>query len=331
MDDRLIEMFRAADLYYRHGETMDAVARKLGTSRSTVSRLLQGAREAGLVRITLVEPTVASAAGRTLADAFGIDVVVVPVPEAVADVERLRRVAGQAARILGDLTAGRPGQVIGFAWGTTVAALVRQLDPVPTADATVVQMNGAANALTSGIPYAGMILTDAGRALGERVVQFPVPAFFDRQATREAMWQERSIRRVLDLRRQLDCAVFGVGAIGARVGSHVYTAGYLDRDDLARLHADGVVGDVSTVMLRADGSWRDIPLNARASGMTPEELAGVPHRLCVVASPSKAAALLGALQAGVATRLVVDETTARRCARLLRDGAEGAGISRRPR
>jgi DNA-binding transcriptional regulator LsrR (DeoR family) len=80
---------------------------------------------------------------------------------------------------------------------------------------------------------------------------------------------------------------------------------------MAELIADGVVGDVCTVLLREDGSYADVPLNERATGLTPAELQQVPRRICVVADPSRAPAVIGALKAGVATDLVLDERTAR--------------------
>jgi DNA-binding transcriptional regulator LsrR (DeoR family) len=85
----------------------------------------------------------------------------------------------------------------------------------------------------------------------------------------------------------------------------------MDDADKLQLSADGVVGDVATVLLREDGSWRDIGFNERASGLNPAELARVPRRFCVVADPSRAAAVVGALRAGTTTDLVIDDGTAR--------------------
>ena len=76
------------------------------------------------------------------------------------------------------------------------------------------------------------------------------------------------------------------------------------------LHDEGVVGDVCTVFLRADGTWQDVHLNERATGPTPVELQRIPRRVCVVAGDNKVAPLLAALRAGVVTDLVVDEITA---------------------
>jgi DNA-binding transcriptional regulator LsrR (DeoR family) len=63
-------------------------------------------------------------------------------------------------------------------------------------------------------------------------------------------------------------------------------------------------------MLREDGSWEDISLNGRATGLAPSVLRQIPSRICVVADPSRAPALLGALRLGVVTDLVVDDQTA---------------------
>ena len=116
---------------------------------------------------------------------------------------------------------------------------------------------------------------------------------------------------MLAAQRRCDLAVFGVGSLRGSLRSHVYTAGYLDEADIAALARQGVVGDVCTVLLREDGSWRDIDLNARATGPTPEELRRIVRRVCVVAGDAKVAPTLGALRAGVVTDLVIDEATAR--------------------
>ena len=211
----------------------------------------------------------------------------------------------------GALSAGGRGVVVGVAWGTTMSEVSAALPTRPVPGLTVVQLNGATDPMEMG-PSAGEVLSRVGQALGARVVAFPVPAFFDHVATREAMWSERSVRRVLALARSADLAVFGVGSVVQGVlPSQVYEGGHVSRADRVALRRERVVGDVCTVLLRADGSWSDIALNARATGPTPAQLARIPRRLCVVAGRAKAPALLAALRARVATDLVVDDATAR--------------------
>ena len=253
--EREQDVLRAASMYYLQDLKMEVIARHLGTSRSTVSRLIKRARQTGLVEITLrPASTRAPGLGRTIAAAFGIDAYVVPVPDSASHIERLDQV----------VASPRPGC---FARGSTPtwcsasrgAPRSRVGVPVPgaQADARLAPSSSSTAPRTCAPAASSTPATSSrrfGTAFGAAVHHFSVPAFFDYPDTKAAMWRERSVRRVLDVQRRADIAVFSVGAVAGAVPSHVYSAGYLDDDDVSTLHDEGVVGDVCTVFLRADGS-----------------------------------------------------------------------------
>jgi deoxyribonucleoside regulator len=309
--ERIAAALRAAHLYYIQHLTMDAIANELRISRSSVSRLISFARDSGLVEIHINSPLdQLTLLHNQLADRFGIRPHIVPVDHAANEIDRLERVAMSAARILTDVVNST--SVVGIAWGSTIASVSRHLIKKPVRDVTIVQLNGAGNAHTSGLVYASEIIGRFGMAFGAVVQQFPVPAFFDDPNTRTALWRERSMGRILALQGRMDVAIFGIGSPSADVPSHVYAGGYLDHEDFASLTRSGVVGDVATVFFRADGSSNDIPLNDRSSGPDLATLKTTPRRIGVVSGPAKLPALRGALAAGVITDLVVDEVTASR-------------------
>jgi len=303
-------LLAAASMYYHQDMKMDAIGRRLHLSRSTVSRMLKRARELGLVEISLrPSPTQSSSLSREVADAYQVDASVVPVSGLATESERLTQIAVFTARMT--MQWMDSDMIMGVAWGTTLAAVAAQLGRKATLGSTIVQLNGAANTRTSGALYAESLLSQFAIAFDAEIQLFPVPAFFDFAETREAMWRERSIARVLDLQRRADVALFSVGALSGEVPSHVYSAGYLEPEDIESLKHEGVVGDVCTVFLREDGTYSDLILNERATGPTPAELRVIPRRLCAAAGNSKATAIRAALRAGVATHLVIDERTAR--------------------
>ena len=193
-----------------------------------------------------------------------------------------------------------------------MSAIARHLPPKRLYNSQIVQMNGAANEITSGIAYSGAILERFGQSFGADVQQFPVPALFDDPSTKQLMWRERSVRRVLDAQARVQVFVFGLGSPTADVPSHVYSGGYLSGDDLHSLMRDGIVGDCATVFYRIDGSSSGIQLNERSSGPSLDAIRRIPRRLCAVSSLSKFDALRGALAANLITELVVEETLARR-------------------
>ena len=324
-------VFEAASMYYVQAETMEVIARHLRCSRSTVSRLLARARREGVVRIELVRPGGAGSLEARFEAELGVRARIVPVREGTTEIHRLQQVAavaasrfvdlvGELAQAPGAQAGGGPeeggdgaGLVVGSAWGRTMSEVAAALPARPVPGLTIVQLNGASDPMHEG-PSAGQMLSRMGAALGARTIGFPVPAFFDQAATRRAMWSERSIKRILAVAGAARLAVFGVGTLETGSGalpSQVYAGGHLTRADLAVARREGVVGDVCTVLLRGDGTWGDIELNARATGPTPVRLARIPRRLCVVAGTGKTRACVAALRARVATDLVVDDATAR--------------------
>lgn len=303
-------LLRVAQLYYVQSETMDAIANQLGVSRSTVSRLLKEARERGLVRITIADPDrPLSRIAELFRRFFHVDAHLVHVRPGASNIIRLDQVARLAAAVVSEAVSD--GDIVGIAWGTTTSAIASHLTPRDLSGVTVTGLNGGANSQTTGLPYVGNILHRFAHAFGGQEQLMALPAFFDDPATREAMWRERSTRHILQVRASCNVALFGVGGVDAELQSHVYASNYLSAEDLEALTRDGVVGDVCTVMLREDGSYRDLAINRRATGMMPHELQRIPRRICVVSGLTKAAPVLGALRAGVATDLVIDEDTAR--------------------
>ena len=354
----LMRAYEAASMYYVQGETMEVIAHHLRVSRSTVSRLLARARQEGVVRVTLVQPGGAGSLEGRMTQAFGVRTHIVPVREGTTEIHRLQQVASVAAAHMVDLIEalaeqagnggpqvqdpagsggegsvqgrGSGGVVVGVAWGTTMSEVSAALPSRSVPGLTVVQLNGASDPVREG-PSAGEVLSRMRLSLGARTISFPVPAFFDPVATRAAMWSERSVKRVLAVTRRASLAVFGVGALDALNGalpSQVYEGGHLTARDQAVLRRQNVVGDVCTVLLRSDGSWRDVTLNARATGPTPAQLARIPRRLCVAAGTGKARALLAALRARTATDLIVDDATARAVLELAEARAQAGGGSR---
>jgi deoxyribonucleoside regulator len=300
---------KAAQLYYLQDLTMDAIGDELKVSRSSVSRLLQLAKDRGIVEFKIHSPEDAPRRMATqIKERFGVNAHLVPVAESASPIDRLDRVALTAARMLGNFFFS--GMTMGVAWGATTAAVSRNLVPRPLRESKVVQLNGAGNTFTTGVTYSGEILRRFGEAYGATVEQFPVPAFFDDPAAKETLWRERSTKRILDIQAKMDIALFGLGASNSEVPSQVYTAGYLTADEQKSLNDSNIVGDIATVFYRADGTSNDIPLNRRSTGPSLDVIRAVPRRICVIAGASRLPSLKGALAGKYISDLIIDDATA---------------------
>ncbi|PJI95059.1 sugar-binding transcriptional regulator [Luteimicrobium subarcticum] len=322
--ERRRTLVRVAELYHLDHRTMQEVARITGLSRSTISRMLTQARAEGIVDVTVHRDVNVNELAQRVTARYGVAASVVVTEADQSELQRLEAVAVVGAERLRDLFGSDMTLVV--PWGTTVSAIARHVAPRATHGSHVVQLNGSGNTFTSGIEYASGIIDLFGAAFDAEVHHFPVPAFFDRASTRHAMWEERSIRRVLALQRRADVALFSVGTIAGEVPSHLYRAGYLERTDVAELREEGVVGDVGSIFVRADGTSDRLSLNERSTGLPLKDLRRIPRRMLVATGTAKVAPVHAALLARSATDLVVDHETAQ--ALLARPRASALSVGR---
>ncbi len=309
--DKLEAAIRVARMYYYQDMTSEAIAREMQVSRSTVSRLISFAKAEGLVEIRIKDPYEhPRRLEKTIVERYKIKQAhVVPVPEIVGEAEWLERVAQYVANHLNAIFDS--GMVLGLAWGTTTSAISKYLQHKPTYNSQMVQLNGAGNTQTTGIDYASEIMMRFSQNYGAPAHLFPVPTFFDYAETKNALWKEGSIRRLLDLQQKADLLLYSVGAVNAGVPSHVYSSGYLEKSDYQELERQNIAGDIATVFFREDGSFDRIPLNERSSGPA-LELFQQKNGLCVVSGLGKVRGLHAALKGHLMRELIVDEPTARR-------------------
>ena len=308
--EKINNAIRAARMYYYQGMTSAAIAREMNLSRSSISRLISFARERGYVDIRIIDPIEQPLVlEKEISTFYPIEKVhVVPVPDIVGEAEWLERVAQFTAKYLNSLFDSN--MILGVAWGSTLSAISRYLLPKATHNSQIVQLNGAGNTRTMGIEYASEIIMRFAANFEARANLFPVPTFFDYASTKNAMWKERSIQRILTLQEGADLLLFSIGAVNAGVPSHVYSGGYLEENDLQEIRRHHIVGDIATVFFREDGSFENIPLNQRASGPN-LNLFRSKHGICVVSGRAKVKGLHAALQGGLIRELILDEPTAR--------------------
>ena len=306
MDDAI----KAARMYYYQNMTTTAIAKELNVSSSTVSRLISFAKENGLVQIRIMDPTdEPNRLANIIKENYKIENAhVVSVSEVAGEAEWLQRVASYSVNYLNKKLDSN--MILGIAWGTTLSAIAHQLRRKSTFNTHVVQLNGAGNTLSTGIEYASQIITRFSENYQARAHLFPVPTFFDYPETKQAMWKEGSIKRILDLQNQADLLLYSIGTVNAGIPSHVYSGGYLGEKDYKDLVRYKIAGDIATVFFKEDGSFDNIPINQRASGPN-LEFFRQKYGICVVSGLAKVNGLHAALSGELMKEIILDEPTAR--------------------
>jgi DNA-binding transcriptional regulator LsrR (DeoR family) len=307
-DERLELLAQVAMWYYEERLDQAAIADRIGKSRSMVSRLLDQAREAGLVEVKVHYPLRTDAElEEKLCRTFALQSahVLAEPPEDYGLL--LKRLGELAARCV--TQALHPGIIIGLSWGTGVHAVVRAMPTLPVPDSTVVQLIGAVG---HGDP-----LVD-GAALGRWLAQklgasfrfLSAPLLVEDEGVARALRRERTIEETLSLAAQAEVAIIGIGTPEPEFSS-LLRAGYLTRAELQALLDQGIVGDVVAHQFDAEGRRLDIPANRRAISLDADALRRIPRVVAVSGGPAKVHAIHAALLGRFCSCLVTDAVAAR--------------------
>ena len=115
------EVTDAAELYYRDQLSQQEVAQRLGVSRSTVSRMLQVARDEGIVHIEIRRPSSPERLSEELRSALGLRRVVVTPASSRSGLHVL---AAPAVEEIARLALA-PGDAMAVSWGSTIEEIAR--------------------------------------------------------------------------------------------------------------------------------------------------------------------------------------------------------------
>lgn len=300
-------MARAARLHYEFGLTHQDTAAALGVSRVKVTRLLKQARQAGIVKITVISDVspFAELEDRLAGQTRLREAVVVP---AAGSAEATRSMLARGAASYLERVM-RDGLVVAVGLSRTVAEMPSWLaSPRPANSASFVSLAGSmrTGGQGSGNPYQA---TDAlAAAFGGTAEHLVAPVIVQSQAVAEHLRADPAIAQTLQRAAAADIAFVGVGGREDRID---FSQGvYITREDWARLLAAGMVGDIGGRFFDHNGLQINQDVNRRVIALELDEFVKIPIRVIAAAGPSKVDALRAALAGRLATVLITDVGTA---------------------
>ncbi|QDU87471.1 Sorbitol operon regulator [Pirellulimonas nuda] len=234
-NDRTRAALTACELYYGKNLPQKEVARQLGVSPATVSRLLQSARDEGIVRIT-IHPPQDIALAQQLVERFGPQ----GVRHASAAGEGQASVGQSAARYF-EATV-EPGATVVLDGGRTVEQFVDALPSGGVAGLTIIPI--ATDPPSYSVSAYELMTRLAARF--DRAIKQKLPYSLHRQL--DPIYEEGR-----QAARQADFVMLGCGpwASGYTAQEFLYHLGY-DPPEVGRRHPQ-VVGACAYQPLSADG------------------------------------------------------------------------------
>ena len=290
--------------YYLDGRSKVEIAEEFGLSRFKVARLLDTARDTGLVRIEIRhEGAIDVDLSARLGERFGLrHSIVVGTPD--DDPLHLREHVGRAAaQLLAEIVT--PQDVLGLAWARSVSAMARALPRLP--GTPVVQLTGSLS-LPDGPDTSVDVVRDVAAASGGIAHCFYAPLTVADAVTARALRQQPEVARAFGQLPQVTKAVAGVGLWEAGQSTLYDTASDDDRQALRDL---GVCADISGVFVSADGEPVPTELADRMIAISADEMRAIPEVIVVPYGLRKAPAVRAALRSGLVSGIVTHTSLAR--------------------
>ena len=304
MEDRSELLIRAAELYYGEGLNQSDIAAVLRTSRPTVSRLLDEAKECGVVEIIVHDPIrkdpKLSYALRTklqLRDA-------VIVTGSYDYPKALQRCCEAGLQLFNSIMENN--RVIGISWGSVPQLLSTQMETRSYYNVNVVQMVGClgtGNPDIDGLELAIRI----SRKLNGTYSNIYAPIYVKSKIVRDYLVQEPQIETTLKRAMHTDIILTGIGSMDAE--SIIQKAGYWTDADRMDMISRGAVGHLLARPYDRDGK----PVDRKewyVVGAPLEAMKAAEWSIGISAAEFKAEAVLGAIRGGYINTLVADQKLA---------------------
>lgn len=290
-------MVKAAWYYYFENLTQQAIADRLCISRMRVIKLLETARQTGVIQFRLRSDGVGMMeVSRRLMQKYHLkDVFIIPAPDAGASPNEAVARAGAmyVADRLGD------NACINVGYGDTLSRTLNHL-------ATMVQSPVTCISLTGGVSY---YLPNARSTIfNARLVLMPAPLLASTPEMAAAMLAESSVSEILRMASLSSFTLVGIGAMDD--SATIIKSGMLSQADLLQLRTSRAVGDVLCHFLGADGQLIPTPIEDRLIATPLDGLKAMPNVVGLAAGAQKVEAIRAVLRGGYLDVLITDEATA---------------------
>lgn len=299
-------LIKVANMYYIENMKQSDIADKLGINRTTVSKYLKRAMEAGIVQISIVNDSYERLESE-LEKKFGLKEVYIV--DSVADADEVKNNMGKAGlgflkRVIHD------GDVVGFAWGTAIGALAKNasLEKCNEVKADMVPLVGGPENIDIEF-HVNTIAYKVANAFKARNHYLYAPAITKTAEIRAAIMQDDNYVKITNYWDKLDIAIVGIGA--PVQSSNLVWAGAFGKKSIDELADAGVAGEICSVFYDVNGQIVTTGLSDKIIAIDLKKLRQVKYSIGIAASPEKVPAIYGALKGKLINVLISDEQTAK--------------------
>jgi DNA-binding transcriptional regulator LsrR (DeoR family) len=292
-------MVKAAWLYFLEKKTQQQISGMLGISRMRVIRLLDKAKQTGVIKITMREDNVRRMKlERQIIKAYNLkDTFIIPTSQDMAISEINNAIAGAAAMYIESRIA--PDSFLNIGYGDTMGKTLNNLAKNAKNPISCISLTGGVSIY---LPNTQSNIFNA------RLFLIPAPLVVSSKEMVGAITAEHSVREIARMAPLASFTVIGIG--GMNDEATIIKTGALSKNDFLYLKMHGAVGDILCHFFDKQGKALVTPLEERLVTTPLNVLKSLANVTAVAAGKDKREAIKGALALGYIDILITDEDTA---------------------
>lgn len=301
------KMLKIVTMYYEQGLTQAIIAKKMGISRPIISKMLQQAKESGIVSISIKdESAYAVELGLRLEKKYQLDdVIVIPTNEQKQHEIVKKEVSRTAAYYLSERL--KPEMDIGLSWGTTLADLI---DEMPYQSFPTINVSPLVGGVSSEHLYfdTNHLVFRLAEKLNSRCQYFYAPALAESIELANILNQSQLVGQALEQAKRVDLAIIGVG--NPNQSSTWKRLGYIGTKELQIISKTGVKGDAVASLFDKNGQTVNNEISKRMLGIKVEDLVNIPEVMVIGCGEEKVDSIQPLLLGKCCTILIIDQKIA---------------------
>ncbi len=301
------KMLKIVTMYYEQGLTQAIIAKKMGISRPVISKILQQAKESGVVSISIKdESAYAVELGLRLEQKYQLDdVIVIPTNEQKQSQSVKKEVSRIAAFYLKERLNVEMN--IGLSWGTTLADMI---DEMPYSSFPTINIAPLVGGVSSEHLYfdTNHLVFRLAEKLNSRCQYFYAPALAESIELATVLNKSQLVSKALEQAKNVDFAIIGVG--NPNESSTWKRLGYIEANELQIIKETGVKGDAVASLFDKNGQTVNNEISQRMLGIKVEDLVNIPDVMVIGCGEEKAEGIKPLLIGRCCSILVIDQTIA---------------------
>lgn len=300
------QLIKIAKMYYFEELTQAKIAKKLGVSRPVISKMLQRAREEGIVEIRIHDEGFdVTELEQAISQYFQLDDVVVALTENMSKELKQTALGRTAATYLSNII--KDAKTIGVSWGKSLYTMVQEYPVEQREGIKVIPLVGGIGTKAVEL-HANQIAYEWAKKMNGESESLYAPAVAETLSLREDLLRSPHIASVLEQGKKVDLAIVGIG--NPYQESTIEEIGYLGKSDIQKLKEAQVVGDIGSKYILQDGRVANHVLNQKAIGIELDDLKKVKRVIGIAAGIHKVESIIAALKGGYLHVLITDDQTA---------------------